>query len=218
MASNLLNGGQVIVDYLIQEEVPYAFGLCGHGNIGFIDALHERADDIKTISVHHETVAGFMADVYLPRLRQADRDLHLLRAGLGQPADLPRQLLPGFGAVPRGDRQRADQPVQSRRLPGAVPPLPGGLPLDGARLLQAGVPADARRDGADRGAPGLEDHGDRAPRAGRARRAVRHLQGGGGRGEPEARGVERQHLLSLRRRPGRARPRRSTCCSPPSGR
>src|ERR671918_1140725 len=64
MASNLLNGGQVIVDYLVQEEVPYAFGLCGHGNIGFLDALYERAQDIKTISTHHETVAGFMADVY----------------------------------------------------------------------------------------------------------------------------------------------------------
>jgi acetolactate synthase-1/2/3 large subunit len=63
-ASNTLNGGQVIVDYLIQEKVPYAFGLCGHGNIGFIDALYERSDDITTISVHHETVAGFMADVY----------------------------------------------------------------------------------------------------------------------------------------------------------
>jgi len=62
--SNSLNGGQIIVDYLVQEKVPYAFGLCGHGNIGFIDALYERADDIDTISVHHETVAGFMADVY----------------------------------------------------------------------------------------------------------------------------------------------------------
>lgn len=61
---NQLNGGQVIVDYLIREKVPYTFGLCGHGNIGFIDALHERADDIETISVHHESVAGFMADVY----------------------------------------------------------------------------------------------------------------------------------------------------------
>ena len=64
METNSLNGGQVIVDYLIREKVPYAFGLCGHGNIGFIDALHERMDDIKTISVHHEAVAGFMADVY----------------------------------------------------------------------------------------------------------------------------------------------------------
>src|ERR1700752_3150157 len=64
MSRNMLNGAQVIVDYLIQEKVPQVFGLCGHGNIGFIDALYERADDIKTISVHHESVAGFMADVY----------------------------------------------------------------------------------------------------------------------------------------------------------
>src|SRR6202048_1069330 len=64
MARNMLDGGQVIVDYLIREKVPYVFGLCGHGNIGFIDALYERSDEIKTISVHHESVAGFMADVY----------------------------------------------------------------------------------------------------------------------------------------------------------
>jgi acetolactate synthase-1/2/3 large subunit len=64
MSKNMLDGGQVIVDYLIREKVPYAFGLCGHGNIQFIDALYERKSDIKTISVHHETVAGFMADVY----------------------------------------------------------------------------------------------------------------------------------------------------------
>jgi len=64
MTKNVLNGGQVIVDYLIREGVPHVFGLCGHGNIQFIDALFERHDDIKTISVHHETVAGFMADVY----------------------------------------------------------------------------------------------------------------------------------------------------------
>ncbi len=62
--NNMLDGGQLIVDYLVREEVPYVFGLCGHGNIGFIDALYERSDDIDTISVHHESVAGFMADVY----------------------------------------------------------------------------------------------------------------------------------------------------------
>src|SRR6202171_1280581 len=64
MSKNMLDGGQVIVDYLVREKVPYVFGLCGHGNIGFIEALYERKDDIKPISVHHETVAGFMADVY----------------------------------------------------------------------------------------------------------------------------------------------------------
>src|SRR5690242_12140225 len=64
MSTNKLNGAQVIVDYLIREKVPYAFGLCGHGNIQFIDALFERKHDIKAISTHHESVAGFMADVY----------------------------------------------------------------------------------------------------------------------------------------------------------
>ena len=61
---NTLNGGQMVVDYLIKQKVPYAFGLCGHGNIGFIDALYERSDEIETISVRHESCAGFMADVY----------------------------------------------------------------------------------------------------------------------------------------------------------
>ncbi len=64
MTVNTLNGGQLIVDYLIREKVPYAFGLCGHGNISLIDALYERSDEIKSISVRHESVAGFMADVY----------------------------------------------------------------------------------------------------------------------------------------------------------
>jgi acetolactate synthase I/II/III large subunit len=63
-ARNMLNGAQVIVDYLIQQKVPNVFGLCGHGNIQLIDALYERKHDIKTVSVHHESVAGFMADVY----------------------------------------------------------------------------------------------------------------------------------------------------------
>ncbi len=59
-----MNGGQIIVDYLIQERVPYLFGLCGHGNISLIDAFYERSDEITALSVHHETVGGFMADVY----------------------------------------------------------------------------------------------------------------------------------------------------------
>jgi acetolactate synthase-1/2/3 large subunit len=63
-AAKTRDGAGVIVDYLIREKVPYVFGLCGHGNIGFIDALHARSSEIKTVSVHHESVAGFMADVY----------------------------------------------------------------------------------------------------------------------------------------------------------
>src|SRR4249920_2155300 len=59
-----MNGGQIIVDYLVQENVAHAFGLCGHGNISFIDALYARSGEITSYSVRHESVAGFMADVY----------------------------------------------------------------------------------------------------------------------------------------------------------
>jgi acetolactate synthase-1/2/3 large subunit len=59
-----MNGGQIIADYLIQKGATDVFGLCGHGNISFIDALYERSDEITSYSVRHESVAGFMADVY----------------------------------------------------------------------------------------------------------------------------------------------------------
>ncbi|GGL09433.1 thiamine pyrophosphate-binding protein [Mangrovihabitans endophyticus] len=57
-------GAELIVDYLIAEGVPYAFGMCGHGDLGLLDALYDRQKEISTISVHHESVAGFMADAY----------------------------------------------------------------------------------------------------------------------------------------------------------
>ncbi|MBI4608895.1 MAG: thiamine pyrophosphate-binding protein [Candidatus Rokubacteria bacterium] len=57
-------GADLIVDYLIREGVPYAVGVCGHGNIGLLDALYRRQSEIKTISVHHEPAAGHIADVY----------------------------------------------------------------------------------------------------------------------------------------------------------
>lgn len=58
------SGGEIIVEYLIREKVPYVFGICGHGNIGLLDALYDRADAIKTISTRHEQTAGHMADAY----------------------------------------------------------------------------------------------------------------------------------------------------------
>lgn len=57
-------GAEIIVDYVVREGVRYAFGMCGHGDIGLLDALHDRRDEISTVSVHHESVAGFMADAY----------------------------------------------------------------------------------------------------------------------------------------------------------
>ena len=60
----MYKGAEIIVEYLIKEKVPYLFGVCGHGNIGFLDAACSAADRIKTISVHHEQAAGYMADAY----------------------------------------------------------------------------------------------------------------------------------------------------------
>jgi len=57
-------GAQIIVEYLVKEKVPYVFGLCGHGNVGFLDALYDRKDKIKMIAVRHEQAAGHMADAY----------------------------------------------------------------------------------------------------------------------------------------------------------
>ena len=57
-------GAELIVEYLVRERVPYVFGMCGHGDLGLLDALLDRTSEIRAISVHHESVAGFMADAY----------------------------------------------------------------------------------------------------------------------------------------------------------
>ena len=58
------NGADIIVEFLIGRNVPYLFGLCGHGNVGFLDAAFKAQNRIRTISVHHEQTAGHMADAY----------------------------------------------------------------------------------------------------------------------------------------------------------
>lgn len=58
------NGAQIIIEYLIKEKVPYIFGLCGHGNVGFLDEAYNHTDKIKIIGTRHEQAAGHMADAY----------------------------------------------------------------------------------------------------------------------------------------------------------
>lgn len=57
-------GGEFIADFLIAEEIPYVFGICGHGNVGMLDALYANRDRIKLISPRHEQTAAHMADAY----------------------------------------------------------------------------------------------------------------------------------------------------------
>lgn len=59
-----MKGGEVIAEYLVKQKVPYVFGICGHGNVGILDALHEVRDKVKLVSPRHEQCAGHMADAY----------------------------------------------------------------------------------------------------------------------------------------------------------
>lgn len=57
-------GADLIFDYLNKEKVPYLFGAPGHGVMGLMAALPESQGNLKIVTVHHEQVAGFMADAY----------------------------------------------------------------------------------------------------------------------------------------------------------
>ncbi|MFZ2648851.1 MAG: thiamine pyrophosphate-binding protein [Burkholderiaceae bacterium] len=59
-----MKGGELIAQTLIQQKVPYVLGICGHGNVGILDALYEVRDKIKLVSPRHEQCAGHMADAY----------------------------------------------------------------------------------------------------------------------------------------------------------
>jgi len=60
----VMKGGQLIVETLIQEKIPYVFGICGHGNVGILDALYDVKDKVQLVSPRHEQCAGHMADAY----------------------------------------------------------------------------------------------------------------------------------------------------------
>ena len=59
-----VKGAELIAEFLIKEKIPYVFGVCGHGNVGMLDALYDVRDEITVISPRHEQVAGHMADAY----------------------------------------------------------------------------------------------------------------------------------------------------------
>ena len=59
-----MKGADLIADYLVANKIPYVFGICGHGNVGMLDALYDRRDRIKMVSPRHEQVAAHMADAY----------------------------------------------------------------------------------------------------------------------------------------------------------
>ena len=59
-----MKGAELITEYLIENDIPYVFGICGHGTVGMLDPLYAARDRIKLISPRHEQVAAHMADAY----------------------------------------------------------------------------------------------------------------------------------------------------------
>ncbi len=57
-------GGEVIVDYLVGEGVPYVLGIPGHGVMGLFDAIRRAQSQIQYLQVKHEQAASAMADGY----------------------------------------------------------------------------------------------------------------------------------------------------------
>ncbi|HEY8284553.1 MAG TPA: thiamine pyrophosphate-binding protein [Chloroflexota bacterium] len=59
-----MTGGQIIADYLIREEVPYLFGVSGHGITSLLDAFVDRRGEIEVVQAIHEQGAAHMADAF----------------------------------------------------------------------------------------------------------------------------------------------------------
>jgi acetolactate synthase-1/2/3 large subunit len=58
----LRKGGDLIAEFLVKENIPYVFGICGHGNVGLLDSLYDVSDKVKLVSPRHEQTAAHMAD------------------------------------------------------------------------------------------------------------------------------------------------------------
>jgi len=59
-----MKGGELIAEFLMRERIDHVFGICGHGNVGMLDALYGVQDHIRVVSPRHEQTAGHMADAY----------------------------------------------------------------------------------------------------------------------------------------------------------
>ncbi len=59
-----IRGTDLVVEYLIREKCEHLFGYAGHGAVGLLDGVFDRADELKVIFPRIESGAGFMADAY----------------------------------------------------------------------------------------------------------------------------------------------------------
>jgi acetolactate synthase-1/2/3 large subunit len=65
-----LTGGQIVVEYLIRQGVPYVAAIPGHGCLGLVDALFKQRRKIKLIQCKQEVSCAHLADGYYRAARK----------------------------------------------------------------------------------------------------------------------------------------------------
>ena len=77
-----MKGAELITEYLIENDIPYVFGICGHGNVGMLDPLYAGARPHQADLAAPRAGRGAHGGRLFPRPPQAGGDADLVRAGL----------------------------------------------------------------------------------------------------------------------------------------
>ena len=177
-----MRGCDLVVEYLVSEQVPYLFGYAGHGAVGLLDGVYDRQDELKVIFPRIESGAGYMADAYFRGQPPDHSRLHLdrARADAAHGRDVERVLR--LVRVHCDHRPGGHLAVRLGRAAGGVSALPGRLPEHREGDHEAKLPGALRRRPRQVPAEGVQAGADRpaGPRA--HRRAVRPLGDEGRRG------------------------------------
>ena len=192
-----MKGAELITDYLIANDIPYVFGICGHGNVGMLDPLYEARDRIKLVSPRHEQVAAHMADAYFRVRHQPVATL--TSCGPGS-ANIVMPLACALTDSSAVFAITANVPTsQFNRSP--FQEINRHFQADFVNVLRPVVkrsyPADPRRHAAAGAAPGHDHDAVRPAGPGEYRRAVQRLSGGRRRRDAAA-GAAVQHATKRR--------------------
>ena len=138
-----MKGGDLIAEFLLREGIDHVFALCGHGNVGMLDALFGVRDRITVVSPRHEQTAGHMADAYF---RVKHRPAATLTSCGPGSANMVMALANAYADSSAFLALTANVPTQQFNrapVPGTVPAERGGFPVGLPPRREARVPADA---------------------------------------------------------------------------
>ena len=112
-----------LVETLVAFGITHVFGMVGHSNLGFADALRraEERGEITYIGIRHEGAAAFAASAYGKLTGRPAMCFAIAGPGLDEPADRAVRREAGRLAGRRGVRPGAVVGARPRRVPGPRP-------------------------------------------------------------------------------------------------